>query len=66
MNLGCLLSPELISAGETMHGANHTKGCSLDDEDEWHQFRNGSILYLLFFFISYIMVKTNIIILPII
>ncbi|OMO93588.1 putative Protein ABIL2 [Corchorus olitorius] len=31
--------------GETMHGANRTKskyiGCSLDDEDDWHQFRNA-------------------------
>ncbi|KAB1209433.1 Protein ABIL2 [Morella rubra] len=28
-----------------MHGANRTEskyqGCSLDDEDDWHQFRNG-------------------------
>ncbi|XP_062148713.1 protein ABIL2-like isoform X2 [Alnus glutinosa] len=31
----------ILPAGETMQGANHTKGCSLDDEDEWHQFRNA-------------------------
>nr|AKT94868.1 Protein ABIL2-1 [Populus tomentosa] len=33
------------SVGETMHGAIRTKskyqGCSLDDEDDWHQFRNA-------------------------
>jgi len=32
-------------AGETMRGANFSKskymGCSLDDEDDWHHFRNG-------------------------
>ncbi|XP_059667257.1 protein ABIL2-like [Cornus florida] len=35
----------ILPVGETMHGANRTKskyqGCSLDDEDEWHQFRNA-------------------------
>uniref|UniRef100_A0A2N9IVG9 Protein ABIL3 n=1 Tax=Fagus sylvatica TaxID=28930 RepID=A0A2N9IVG9_FAGSY len=34
-----------ISVGETMHGATRTKskyqGCNLDDEDDWHQFRNA-------------------------
>ncbi|KAJ6887848.1 hypothetical protein NC652_028980 [Populus alba x Populus x berolinensis] len=36
---------KLIFVGETMHGAIRTKskyqGCSLDDEDDWHQFRNA-------------------------
>ncbi|CAA2968987.1 Hypothetical predicted protein [Olea europaea subsp. europaea] len=31
--------------GETMHGAIHTmlkfQGCSLDDEDDWHHFKNA-------------------------
>uniref|UniRef100_A0A2P2L5Q5 Protein ABIL2-2 n=1 Tax=Rhizophora mucronata TaxID=61149 RepID=A0A2P2L5Q5_RHIMU len=35
----------ILPAGETMHGAVRTKskyhGCSLDDEDDWHQFRNA-------------------------
>ncbi|XP_061364433.1 protein ABIL2 [Gastrolobium bilobum] len=35
----------ILPAGETMHGANFTKskymGCSLDDEDDWHHFRNA-------------------------
>ncbi|XP_044485019.1 protein ABIL2-like [Mangifera indica] len=35
----------ILPVGETMHGANRTKskylGCSLDDEDDWHQFRNA-------------------------
>ncbi|XP_022736502.1 protein ABIL2-like isoform X2 [Durio zibethinus] len=35
----------ILPVGETMHGANLTKskylGCSLDDEDDWHQFRNA-------------------------
>ncbi|KAK8586062.1 hypothetical protein V6N13_130588 [Hibiscus sabdariffa] len=36
----------ILPAGETMHGANRTKskylvGCSLDDEDDWLQFRNA-------------------------
>ncbi|KAK3229657.1 hypothetical protein Dsin_001538 [Dipteronia sinensis] len=35
----------ILPAGETMHGAIRTKskyiGCSLDDEDDWHQFRNA-------------------------
>ncbi|KAF4399070.1 hypothetical protein G4B88_023664 [Cannabis sativa] len=35
----------ILPVGETMHGANHAKskyqGCSLDDEDDWHQFRNA-------------------------
>ncbi|XP_065878051.1 protein ABIL2-like isoform X1 [Euphorbia lathyris] len=35
----------ILPVGETMHGAIRTKakyiGCSLDDEDEWHQFRNA-------------------------
>ncbi|CAI9092589.1 OLC1v1027873C1 [Oldenlandia corymbosa var. corymbosa] len=34
-----------ILPGETNSGANHSKssyyGCSIDDEDEWHQFRNA-------------------------
>lgn len=33
------------SVGQTLHGTNFTKskymGCSLDDEDDWHHFRNG-------------------------
>ncbi|XP_062120086.1 protein ABIL2 isoform X1 [Humulus lupulus] len=37
----------ILPVGETMHGANHAKskyqGCSLDDEDDWHQFRNGTV-----------------------
>ncbi|KAE8661965.1 hypothetical protein F3Y22_tig00113721pilonHSYRG00010 [Hibiscus syriacus] len=36
----------ILPVGEAMHGANRTKskylGCSLDDEDDWHQLRNGS------------------------
>ncbi|KAF5960148.1 hypothetical protein HYC85_001357 [Camellia sinensis] len=36
---------EYIDLGETMRGASHMKtkhqGCSLDDEDDWHQFRNA-------------------------
>ncbi|MBA0689885.1 hypothetical protein Goari_007591 [Gossypium aridum] len=35
----------ILPVGETMHGANLTKskyvGCSLDDEDDWHQFKNA-------------------------
>ncbi|KAK8658371.1 hypothetical protein V6N13_036579 [Hibiscus sabdariffa] len=36
----------ILPVGETMHGANCTKskylvGCSLDDEDDWLQFRNA-------------------------
>ncbi|KAF7830729.1 protein ABIL2-like isoform X1 [Senna tora] len=35
----------ILPAGETMHGANRTRsryvGCSLDDEDDWHHFRNA-------------------------
>ncbi|XP_007039080.2 PREDICTED: protein ABIL2 isoform X2 [Theobroma cacao] len=35
----------ILPVGETMHGANRTKskylGCSLDDEDDWHQLRNA-------------------------
>ncbi|XP_041014047.1 protein ABIL2-like isoform X1 [Juglans microcarpa x Juglans regia] len=35
----------ILPVGETMRGANRTKskyqGCSLDDEDDWHQFRNA-------------------------
>lgn len=35
----------ILPVGETMHGAVRTKskyqGCSLDDEDDWHQFRNA-------------------------
>lgn len=35
----------ILPVGETMHGANRTEskyqGCSLDDEDDWHQFRNA-------------------------
>ncbi|XP_050235962.1 protein ABIL2-like isoform X2 [Mercurialis annua] len=35
----------ILPVGETMHGAICTKskylGCSLDDEDDWHQFRNA-------------------------
>nr|KJB37361.1 hypothetical protein B456_006G201700 [Gossypium raimondii] len=36
----------ILPAGETINGANRTKlkfvGCGLDDEDDWHQLRNGS------------------------
>ncbi|CAL8127996.1 unnamed protein product [Prunus armeniaca] len=35
----------ILPVGETIRGANKTKskyeGCNLDDEDEWHQFRNA-------------------------
>ncbi|KAM5557683.1 protein ABIL2-like [Rosa sericea] len=35
----------ILPVGETMRGANKAKskykGCNLDDEDEWHQFRNA-------------------------
>ncbi|XP_038895521.1 protein ABIL2-like [Benincasa hispida] len=35
----------ILPVGETMHGGTQTKskyqGCNLDDEDEWHQFRNA-------------------------
>lgn len=35
--------------GETVQGAIHTKlnyqGCNLDDEDDWHQLKNGSALF---------------------
>ncbi|GLT48250.1 hypothetical protein SLA2020_218850 [Shorea laevis] len=33
----------LLPAGETMNGTNKSKylGCSLDDEDDWYQFRNA-------------------------
>ncbi|KAJ6672880.1 ABL INTERACTOR FAMILY MEMBER [Salix viminalis] len=35
----------ILPVGETMHGSIRTKskyqGCSLDDEDDWHQFRNA-------------------------
>uniref|UniRef100_A0A5B6YPJ0 Protein ABIL2-like n=1 Tax=Davidia involucrata TaxID=16924 RepID=A0A5B6YPJ0_DAVIN len=35
----------ILPVGETMDGANRTKskyqGCSMDDEDDWHQFRNA-------------------------
>ncbi|TXG48596.1 hypothetical protein EZV62_024471 [Acer yangbiense] len=37
----------ILPVGETMHGAIRTKskyiGCSFDDEDDWHQFRNGTV-----------------------
>jgi hypothetical protein len=39
-----------------MHGAIRTKskyqGCSLDDEDDWHQFRNGRVPC--FYYVSFI------------
>lgn len=48
------VSLDSCSVGETMRGANRTKlkyqGCSLDDEDDWHQFRNGSMFTFLFDF----------------
>ncbi|XVE58349.1 hypothetical protein DITRI_Ditri04bG0163000 [Diplodiscus trichospermus] len=35
----------ILPVGDTMHGANRTKpkylGCSLDEEDDWHQFKNA-------------------------
>ncbi|KAL5805146.1 hypothetical protein ACOSQ3_031946 [Xanthoceras sorbifolium] len=35
----------ILPVGETMHGAIRTKskyvGCSLEDEDDWHQFKNA-------------------------
>lgn len=35
----------ILPVGETMHSATRTKskyqGCNLDDEDDWHQFRNA-------------------------
>ncbi|XP_024029776.1 protein ABIL2 [Morus notabilis] len=35
----------ILPVGETIRGANRNKskyqGCSLDDEDDWHQFRNA-------------------------
>ncbi|XP_052186056.1 protein ABIL2-like [Diospyros lotus] len=35
----------ILPVGETIHGASQTKsryqGCPLDDEDDWHQFRNA-------------------------
>ncbi|XP_071721667.1 protein ABIL2-like [Rutidosis leptorrhynchoides] len=35
----------ILPVGETMHGAIHSKskylGCSLDDEDDWHQFTDA-------------------------
>ncbi|KAM7267416.1 hypothetical protein ACFE04_009582 [Oxalis oulophora] len=35
----------ILPVGETMNGAIHSKskylGCSLDDEDDWHQFKNA-------------------------
>ncbi|KAF8413333.1 hypothetical protein HHK36_001312 [Tetracentron sinense] len=35
----------ILPVGETMHGSGRTKskyqGCSLDDEDNWHQFKNA-------------------------
>ncbi|XP_028086275.1 protein ABIL2-like [Camellia sinensis] len=35
----------ILPVGETMRGASHMKtkhqSCSLDDEDDWHQFRNA-------------------------
>ncbi|CAA2968986.1 Hypothetical predicted protein [Olea europaea subsp. europaea] len=35
----------ILPVGETMHGAIHTmlkfQGCSLDDEDDWHHFKNA-------------------------
>ncbi|KAK4277579.1 hypothetical protein QN277_015556 [Acacia crassicarpa] len=35
----------ILPAGETIHGANRTRskyiGCNLDDEDDWHHFRNA-------------------------
>ncbi|KAL3524420.1 hypothetical protein ACH5RR_017254 [Cinchona calisaya] len=35
----------ILPVGETMNGTNHSKshhqGCRLDDEDDWHQFRNA-------------------------
>lgn len=48
----------LCSVGETMQGAIRTKskyqGCSLDDEDDWHQFRNGRVPCLLVCVVSFI------------
>ncbi|KAL3521660.1 hypothetical protein ACH5RR_019809 [Cinchona calisaya] len=36
----------ILPVGETMNGANHSKsrhqGCSLDDIERWHQFRNAA------------------------
>ncbi|KAL2556349.1 Protein ABIL3 [Forsythia ovata] len=35
----------ILPVGETMHGSIYTKskyqGCNLDDEDDWHQFKNA-------------------------
>ncbi|GLT63666.1 hypothetical protein SLA2020_362120 [Shorea laevis] len=34
----------ILPVGETMNGANNNsqyQGCSLDDEDDWHQFKNA-------------------------
>lgn len=43
--------------GETMRGFNRSKskyqGCSLDDEDDWHQFRNGKAFLSPIVFIAY-------------
>lgn len=43
-----------LPVGETADGGNLTKlkyqGCSLDDQDDWNQFRNGSILCIAFNF----------------
>lgn len=40
------------SVGETIRGASRTRskyqGCSLDDEDDWHQLKNGICVYLPF------------------
>lgn len=45
-----------------MSGANRTKskyqGRSLDDEDDWHQFRNGRVFYLMICVIPYLLGNT--------
>lgn len=36
-----------------MRGSDGSKlkyGCSLDDEDDWHQFKHGRLLYFNFLF----------------
>ncbi|KAF1893334.1 hypothetical protein Lal_00001794 [Lupinus albus] len=52
LRVSCIEQPDVnvhdesLPFGETMHGANRTKskhgiGCSLDDVDDWHHFKNA-------------------------
>ncbi|KAK2992750.1 hypothetical protein RJ640_023263 [Escallonia rubra] len=51
LSFSSIFSDVSCSVGETMQGANVTKskyqGCSQDNRDDWHEFKNGSVLVML-------------------